>query len=210
MGENGYQKGRKAMSEIESSGEGNEMRGDRRVLRMKALCIGALGGVLLLAACAKQPGVTAIQPPPQAAGAPGARGEVVTPPPVPRPEQPVKQAAQAVRQESPLKDIFFDFDRSNIRPDAKAALAEDIGWLGTHATAAITIEGHCDERGTSEYNLALGERRAQAAKDYLVALGINAKRVTVVSYGKERPFIVGHDEYAWKWNRRAHFVVKEK
>src|SRR5574337_770974 len=83
MGENGYQKGRKAMSEIESSGEGNEMRGDRRVLRMKALCIGALGGVLLLAACAKQPGVTAIQPPPQAAGAPGARGEVVTPPPVP-------------------------------------------------------------------------------------------------------------------------------
>lgn len=198
------------MSEIDGSSEGNEMRGHRKPLRMKALCMGALGGVVLLAACARQSGVTAIQPPPQAVGAPAAHGEVVTPPPVLRPEQPVKPEAQAARQESPLKDIFFDFDRSNIRPDAKAALAEDMGWLGTHATAAITIEGHCDERGTSEYNLALGERRAQAAKDYLVALGITAKRVTTVSYGKERPFILGHDESAWKWNRRAHFVVKEK
>lgn len=198
------------MSEIDSSSEGNEMRGHRRALRMKALCIGALGGLVLLAACAKQPGVTTIQPPPQAAGVPAAHGEVVTPPPVPRPEQPVKQGAQVALQESPLKDIFFDFDRSNIRPDAKVALAEDIGWLRTHAMAAITIAGHCDERGTSEYNLALGERRAQAAKDYLVALGLNTKRVTTVSYGKERPFILGHDESAWKWNRRAHFVVKEK
>lgn len=198
------------MSEIDSSSEGNEMRGHRRALRMKALCIGALGGLALLAACAKQSGVTAIQPSPPVAGVPGVRTEVVTPLPAPHAEQPVKQEAQAARQKSPLKDIFFDFDRSNIRPDAKAALAEDIGWLRTHATAAITIAGHCDERGTSEYNLALGERRAQAAKDYLVALGITAKHVTTVSYGKERPFILGHDESAWKWNRRAHFVVKEK
>lgn len=198
------------MSEIEGSSEGNEMRGHRRALRMKALCIGALGGLVLLAACAKQSGVTAIQPPLPVPGVPGIHTEVVTPPPALRAEQPVKPEAQASRQESPLKDIFFDFDRSAIRPDAKVVLAEDVDWLQVHATAAITIEGHCDERGTSEYNLALGERRAQAAKDYLVASGINAKRVTIVSYGKERPFMLGHDETAWKWNRRAHCVVKEQ
>src|SRR5574337_492990 len=196
------------MSEIEGSTEGNEIRGHRRAQRMKALCIGALGGLVLLAACAKQSGVTAIQPPPPVTG--GVRTEVVTPPPAPPAEQPVKQEAQAARQESPLKDVFFDFDRSGIRPDAKAALAEDVEWLRVHAKAAITIEGHCDERGTSEYNVALGERRAQAAKDYLAALGINAKRVTTVSYGKERPFVLGHDESAWKWNRRAHFVVERE
>jgi len=180
----------------------------RAVSGIGALLVGTLGGLLLLAACAKQSGVTAIQPPPPVAGVPGVRTEVVTPPPAPPAEQPVKQETQASRQESPLEDIFFDFDRSDIRTDAKVALTEDIGWLRTHAPAAITIEGHCDERGTSEYNLALGERRAQAAKDYLVASGINAKRVTIVSYGKERPFIIGHGEAAWKWNRRAHFVVK--
>lgn len=192
------------------STDNNDRRGDRAVSGIRALLVGTLMGLLLLAACAKQSGVTAIQPSPPVAGVPGVRTEVVTPLPAPRAEQPVKQEAQAARQESPLKDIFFDFDRSNIRPDAKVALAEDIGWLGTHATAAITIEGHCDERGTSEYNLALGERRAQAAKDYLVASGITVKHVTTVSYGKERPFILGHDESAWKWNRRAHFVVNEK
>jgi peptidoglycan-associated lipoprotein len=108
---------------------------------------------------------------------------------------------------SPLKDLFFDFDKSNIREDQKAALNEDVGWLKVNAGAKLTIEGHCDERGTAEYNLGLGERRAKAVKDYLVAAGIAADRIATISYGKERPFVLGHDESAWKWNRRGHFVI---
>ncbi len=109
---------------------------------------------------------------------------------------------------SQLKDIFFDYDRSSIRPDQAAGLRDDVAWLTSNAGKKVTIEGHCDERGTSEYNVALGERRAQAVKDYLVAAGVPADRISIVSYGKERPFVVGHDESAWKWNRRGHFVVE--
>jgi peptidoglycan-associated lipoprotein len=105
---------------------------------------------------------------------------------------------------------IFDFDKSNIRGDAKPNLSEDAQWLKANSTAKITIEGHCDERGTAEYNLGLGERRAKATMDYLVAAGIDAKRMKMISYGKERPFVLGHDESTWKWNRRAHFVVGER
>ncbi|MBI4382244.1 MAG: peptidoglycan-associated lipoprotein Pal [candidate division NC10 bacterium] len=133
--------------------------------------------------------------------------EAIILPPSPPREQPVAQVAQVTSKQPPLKDIFFDFDKAEIRPDAKGLLTEDIAWLKAHAKAVITIEGHCDERGTSEYNLGLGERRAKATKDYLVASGIDGKRLATVSYGKERPFVLGHDESAWKWNRKAHFVV---
>ena len=111
---------------------------------------------------------------------------------------------------SPLKDIFFDFDKSNIRDDAKPNLADDSQWLKANPAARVTIEGHCDERGTAEYNLGLGERRAKAARDYLIAAGTDAKRMKIISYGKERPFVLGHDESAWKWNRRAHFAIGER
>lgn len=123
---------------------------------------------------------------------------------------PSAQQPTTAGKESPLKDIFFDFDKSNIRNDAKPSLNENLQWLNANSTAQITIEGHCDERGTSEYNLALGERRAKAARDFLVAAGSNAKRITTVSFGKERPFAMGHDEAAWQLNRRAHFVVNER
>ena len=136
--------------------------------------------------------------------------EAVPLPPSPPREEPVHQVAQLTPKVSPLQDIFFDFDKSEIRPDAKVSLAEDITWLKAHPQAAITIEGHCDERGTSEYNLGLGERRAKATRDYLVASAIEGKRLTTVSYGKERPFVLGHDETAWKWNRRAHFVITKE
>jgi peptidoglycan-associated lipoprotein len=129
------------------------------------------------------------------------------PPLSPPREEPVAQVAQLAAKESPLKDIYFDFDKAEVRPDAKGLLAEDIAWLKAHPKAVITIEGHCDERGTSEYNLGLGERRSKATRDYLVASGIDGKRIATVSYGKERPFVLGHDESAWKWNRKAHFVV---
>jgi peptidoglycan-associated lipoprotein len=135
--------------------------------------------------------------------------------PTPVQETPAKGAPSAAAggagaQVSPLKDIFFDFDKSNIREDARPSLSEDLQWLKANLTMPITIEGHCDERGTAEYNLGLGERRAKATRDYLVAAGIDTKRMKIISYGKERPFVLGHDEAAWRWNRRAHFVVGER
>ncbi len=136
--------------------------------------------------------------------------EMIAPPPSPPREQPVAQVAQLAPKESPLQDIFFDFDKAEIRSDAKTPLAADISWLKAHPQATTTIEGHCDERGTSEYNLGLGERRAKATKDYLAVSGIDGKRIATVSYGKERPFVLGHDETAWRWNRRAHFVVTKE
>jgi peptidoglycan-associated lipoprotein len=108
--------------------------------------------------------------------------------------------------ESPLKDIFFDFDRAIIRADQQTELAADVAWLKANAAARAVVEGHCDERGTAEYNLGLGERRAKAVRDALMAAGIEAGRIRTVSYGKERPFLLGHDESAWRVNRRAHFV----
>jgi peptidoglycan-associated lipoprotein len=116
-------------------------------------------------------------------------------------------AAKEAGREPPLGDIFFDYDQSLIRPDAKKPLDQNVKWLRANAQPNLIIEGHCDERGTQEYNLALGQRRAKAAQDYLVASGIEEKRIKTISYGKERPFVVGHDESAWQWNRRAHFVL---
>ncbi|MBW8058719.1 MAG: peptidoglycan-associated lipoprotein Pal, partial [candidate division NC10 bacterium] len=97
--------------------------------------------------------------------------------------------------------------KSVLREDAKQALDANVQWLKANSEARITVEGHCDERGTNEYNVALGQRRARAVRDYLVAGGIDAKRITTISYGEERPFVQGHDESAWKWNRRGHFVM---
>ncbi|MDD5559400.1 peptidoglycan-associated lipoprotein Pal [Candidatus Methylomirabilis sp.] len=141
-------------------------------------------------------------------------GEEEVKPAAPIQEPPAAGAPSAQQpmagKESPLKDIFFDFDKSAIRKDAQPRLNEDLQWLNANPTERITIEGHCDERGTSEYNLALGERRAKATRDYLEVAGIDARRIKIVSFGKERPFAMGHDEAAWQLNRRAHFVVSER
>jgi len=107
----------------------------------------------------------------------------------------------------PLQDVFFDFDKDAIREDQRGALDANVGWLKSQPAAKITVEGHADERGTNEYNLALGDRRAKTTRDYLVSKGIEAVRVTTVSYGEERPFVLGHDESAWRWNRRSHFAI---
>lgn len=103
--------------------------------------------------------------------------------------------------------IFFDFDKADLRSDARAQVEKWADWLKKFPQNAVTVEGHCDERGTREYNLALGERRAAAAKKYLVALGIAANRVGTISYGKERPAVVGSNEAAWAQNRRDVMVV---
>jgi peptidoglycan-associated lipoprotein len=107
-----------------------------------------------------------------------------------------------------LGDVFFDFDKAEIRDDARGTLTDNGRKLMEVSDAMILIEGHCDERGTVEYNLALGERRAQAAKDFLVNYGVPASRIDTISYGENKPFAMGHDEGAWQQNRRAHFVVK--
>ena len=109
-----------------------------------------------------------------------------------------------------LKDAFFDYDKADLRDDTRTALAADAEWLKKYRSVQFLIEGHCDDRGTSEYNLALGDRRANAAKDYLVSLGVDASRVKTVSYGKERPFCSQSTEDCWQQNRRGHFLVTAK
>ena len=103
--------------------------------------------------------------------------------------------------------VFFDFDKYNLKPDARAVLEKQAAWMKQFASVTVSIEGHCDERGTREYNLALGERRANSVKDFLVALGISPSRVKTISYGKERPVALGSDEQAWTQNRRGVTVV---
>jgi peptidoglycan-associated lipoprotein len=106
-----------------------------------------------------------------------------------------------------LADVFFDYDRHTIRDDAKAALEANARLLKAEQGWRLVVEGHCDERGTLEYNLVLGERRAKAVQEHLADLGVPASQVQVISYGKERPFCSEHNQDCWQKNRRAHFVV---
>ncbi|HEV8674409.1 MAG TPA: peptidoglycan-associated lipoprotein Pal [Methylomirabilota bacterium] len=108
-----------------------------------------------------------------------------------------------------LRDVHFEFDRYAIRPEDRPALEQSAYWLRTHPQALLLIEGHADERGTNEYNLALGERRAAATRDYLAALGIDRARINLLSYGEERPFCTERIEACWAQNRRAHFLVRQ-
>jgi peptidoglycan-associated lipoprotein len=131
-----------------------------------------------------------------------------TPPAPPAEEKAPPPPTETTGERLSLEDAFFDFDDFSLRQDAKTALETDGKYLEKNSGASVVIEGHCDERGSVEYNLALGEKRARAAKDYLVSYGIPAARLTTISYGKERPFDTGHDEGAWAKNRRAHVVPK--
>ena len=158
-------------------------------------------------------------PPPAPTPAPVPTPFVVTaePPPAPTPQPtPRVDSGDIISRLSVselsglLKPAFFDYDKADIRADAREALAANAAWLKKYTSVQFTIEGHADERGTAQYNLALGDRRANAAKDYLVSLGVDAGRIKTVSYGKERPFATGHDEDSWQKNRRAHFVVTAK
>ena len=107
-----------------------------------------------------------------------------------------------------LKDVNFDFDKYEIRPTDAKTLDANAAWLKSNATMLVLIEGHCDERGTNEYNLSLGERRARATMNYLVSQGVAQSRLSVISYGEERPLCTDHNEACWAKNRRAHFLVK--
>ena len=155
-------------------------------------------------------------PPPTTAPAP-------TPPPptteaLPVPPEPIAIAEDGIsarsiedlNRDSPFKPAYFPLDSAELDDSGRAVVTANASVLRTYPAWMITVEGHCDERGTAEYNLALGERRAVAVKTYLLSLGIAGDRVRIVSYGKEFPFDPGHDERAWASNRRAHFVITSK
>jgi peptidoglycan-associated lipoprotein len=132
-----------------------------------------------------------------------ARVSVSAPPPPPKPE-PAPDLGSL--WDKNVQDAYFDFNKADIRPDARNALAKTADFLRNYPQIRATIEGHCDERGSTEYNLALGDRRANATKQYLVSLGISADRLSTVSFGKEKPFCNEHNETCWQQNRRGHFV----
>ncbi len=153
-------------------------------------------------------GSTTVTPPPEP---PAPAPEPTTVPPEPVAEDSIAAGSiDDINRNSPLKPVFYGLDEAEVDAEGQKILQDNADFLRRYATWQISIEGHCDERGTAEYNLALGERRAVAARNYLVSLGIPAGRVKTVSYGKEFPFDPGHSEEAWSKNRRAHFVVTAK
>jgi peptidoglycan-associated lipoprotein len=166
------------------------------------------------------PPVARPAPPPPAPGATTGTRPPAPPQPVAEPTvvppEPVKDDAIAsaslddLNRNSPLKPLFFELDKAEVTSTGQAVLESNAATLKKYPSWTVTIEGHCDERGTAEYNLALGERRAVAARAYLVSVGVSADRLRTVSYGKEFPFDPGHDEAAFAKNRRAHFVVTAK
>jgi peptidoglycan-associated lipoprotein len=173
-----------------------------------------LTAVMVVFGCAKTPvsTLTSSPPPTGAATAPAA-------PPVAtqsRAPEPAKEPTASTTRPAPsefaavpeVADIHFEFDKYSIRPEAARILDRNAQWLKSNGDRLLMIEGHCDERGTPEYNLALGDRRAKATMTYLVDHGVAASRITTISYGKERPVCTGHDEACWTKNRRAHFLVK--
>jgi peptidoglycan-associated lipoprotein len=173
---------------------------------------------LFLAGCPKRPATTAASaPPPTGSPAPSPAAPSTTPAPgpgmTPSPAAPstatpaTPPRPSEFRETDNLKDVYFDFDKYDIRAGDARILDANAAWLKTN-NDLVLIEGHCDERGTNEYNLALGERRAKATMNYLVGQGVQANRITIISYGKERPTCPEHTEACWAKNRRAHFLVK--
>ena len=191
------------------------MRRDSKVSIVLVLLL-----TVMVAACkgkAAPPVARPMPPPGGTAGDP-------TPPPPPKPvvEPPISVPTMPdsdrvmsaglddLNRDSPLKPLYFLLDSADVSSEGQQVLQANAAVLKKYPTMQITIEGHCDERGTPEYNLALGERRALAAKNYLVSLGVPADKIKTVSYGKEFPFDAGHDDAAWSKNRRAHFVITAK
>ena len=194
---------------------------------MRAMMTNAGVVLVLLSLTAAAAGCAKKQPPPLAQPAPpagGLPGNNVPPPPpptteaLPVPPEPLAIAEDGIsarsiedlNRDSPFKPAYFPLDSAELDDDGRAVVTANAAVMRKYPTWMITVEGHCDERGTAEYNLALGERRAVAVKTYLLSLGIPGDRVRIVSYGKEFPFDPGHDERAWASNRRAHFVITSK
>ena len=193
------------------------MKGVRRLVSTIALSAAL---AIAAAGCHKKvPQAAPVPPPPPPPAAP------VTPPPPPPPPPPAaapaprplteeeifaRKSVDQLNAERPMDDVFFDLDKSVVRDDARPLLQKDADWLKKWGSVQVMLEGHCDARGSAEYNLGLGNRRATAVKDYLVSLGVSAGRVTVVSKGKEQPFCNEDNDSCWQQNRRGHFVITGK
>ena len=190
------------------------MKSSLRVL--VALVLVAFVGV---SACAKKKPAAPAPPPPAPAPAPTTPAPPPPPPPAPAPpperkltEEEIfgRKSLDELNNEKPLGDAFFDLDSAQIRDDAKPVLQKDAEWLKRWNSTKIMIEGHCDSRGTSEYNLALGERRAAAVKEYLGSLGVGGDRVLAISKGEEEPICREMTEPCYAMNRRGHFIITAK
>jgi peptidoglycan-associated lipoprotein len=174
---------------------------------------------LMITGCAKRPATTAASAAapaaaPSPAPAPTTPSAAAPAPPAPAAAAAPAQAPRPVPKEfmavAALKEVYFDFDKYDIRPEDAKTLDANATWLKSNGDNLVLIEGHCDERGTNEYNLALGERRAKATMNYLVSQGIQANRITIISYGEERPVCTEKTEACWAKNRRANFLVKPR
>jgi peptidoglycan-associated lipoprotein len=193
----------------------------------RTFVVSLLIGTAALAGCAKRPATTQASAPaptgtaamaPATSMAPATRG--VEPsqmqpsgPATAAPQTPPTAGRPSLREFvaiPELKDIHFDFDKYDVRPGDAKILDANAQWLKSNPDQLVLIEGHCDERGTNEYNLALGERRAKSTMNYLVSQGVQSNRITIISYGEERPLCTEHNEGCWTKNRRSHFLVKPR
>jgi peptidoglycan-associated lipoprotein len=184
----------------------------------------ALAAAILVTvgACHKKPPVVVPPPPPPPPPAvvvpapPPPPPPVAQPPPPPVPAPPTEEEIFArmtvmeLNEKKPLDDVFFEYDKSDLSDVARASLQKDADWMKRWTSTKVTIEGHADSRGTNEYNLALGERRATASRDYLVSLGVATARISIVSKGEEQPVCTEETEACWAKNRRAHFIITAK
>jgi peptidoglycan-associated lipoprotein len=195
------------------------LRKNMRDMRNITLVVAITLAIAATAACGKKKVATGPQPPPVEEPAavtpnpPAPTERVEDKAPVPQPladEGISNKSLDDLNRDSPLKPVFFPLDSAELDESGRAIATANAGVLKKYMTWGITIEGHCDERGTAEYNLALGERRAVAVKTYLSSLGVSADRIRTVSYGKEFPFDMGHSEDAYAKNRRGHFVITSK
>ena len=184
--------------------------------------VGLLGIVMagtVAVSCVRNPPPVEPDAPPPPPGAESAARTPSPPPPAPPPPPPPvigetdefsSRSLEDLNRESPLQPLFFQYDSAEVSAEGQAVLQTNVEILRRYPTWMITIEGHCDERGSPEYNLALGESRALAVREYLAELGLTSARMRTVSYGKEFPFDPGHTEEAWTKNRRAHFVITDR
>jgi peptidoglycan-associated lipoprotein len=185
--------------------------------------VAATLALVVSTACHKKPPVIPAPPPapppPVVANVPPPPPPPQPPPPpvpVPPPPQPTEAEIFArmtltdLNAQKPLEDVFFDLDKSDLSDKSRSSLDKDASWMKRWTTTRVTIEGHGDSRGTNEYNLALGERRAAATRDYLVSLGVDAGRLSVVSKGEEQPFCTDENEACWALNRRGHLIIIAK
>jgi len=169
--------------------------------------------LVALGACKSSAPTAPVEPTEEPTPAPSAVEEEVVTEPVTEPivseevQEELPEDLELLNARGYLEDTFFDTDQWDIKPEYRETLAKNAGWLQQYPSVLILIEGHCDERNTREYNLALAERRANAVRDYLVFLGVPGGRIRTISYGEEKPFALGSNEDAWRLNRRAHFLI---